>query len=431
MTKHSLLIRGKFISEIDCLEQCREKYVVNPTKDFTRNRKLDFNSTVAYVLGLKGESLQDEILSFVNYKADKLITSSAVIQARSKLKLSFFEDLFDRSRFQQFHLNTYKGHRIFAHDGSDINLPIDDSDPETFVNQKNYPHNILHLNAFYDIQNKRFEAIEFQGTNVANERGSLCKMVDSLSLPDKSIITSDRGYEGYNVCAHIMKAGHDFVIRIRDFGNRLGQTLPIPKCDEYDEVIQFQLTRGQTKVIKNDPYSVFVPTNSTFDYLPRKYNGESYPMTLRFTRFKISEDAYELLITSLKPDEFTTQDLKAIYHLRWGIETAFRELKYALELVDLHSRKKALILQELYAKVIMYNFAMQIAMEVHIENNNRKYGYQINFTRAFKICRQFLKDDSIDVESLILSYILPMRPNRKDERRLKAKTFGGFLYRAG
>jgi hypothetical protein len=431
MTKQSLLIREKFVSVINHLEQCREKYVVNPAKDFTRNRKLSFSSTLAYILGLKGESLQDEILSFVDYNADKLMTSSAVIQARSKFKLKLFKDLFENSKFQQYHHETYKGYRIFAHDGSDINLPIDDSDSETFIDQKYYPHNILHLNAFYDVQNKRFEAIELQGTNVANERGSLCDMVKSLPLPEKSIITSDRGYEGYNVCAHILEAGQDFVIRIRDFGNRLGSTLPLPEADEYDEVVSFQLTRGQTNAIKKDPNFVFVPATSTFDYLPQKYNGETYPMTLRFARFKISEDTYELLITSLEREKFSTQDLKNIYHLRWGIETAFRELKYALELVDLHSRKKELILQELYAKVIMYNFAMQIAMEVHLEKNECQYDYQINFTRAFKICRQFFKDETIDVETLILSYILPIRPNRKDKRHLKVKTFGGFLYRAG
>lgn len=53
-------------------------------------------------------------------------------------------------------------------------------------------------------------------------------------------------------------------------------------------------------------------------------------MSLRVVRIKIGEERYESLVTNLPSNEFSTADLKQLYHLRWGIETAFRELKYSL-----------------------------------------------------------------------------------------------------
>ena len=46
------------------------------------------------------------------------------------------------------------------------------------------------------------------------------------------------------------------------------------------------------------------------------------------------------MATSLPPS-FTLADIKELHHLRWGIETSFRDLKYTLGLVDLHGRSDA------------------------------------------------------------------------------------------
>jgi IS4 transposase len=51
----------------------------------------------------------------------------------------------------------------------------------------------------------------------------------------------------------------------------------------------------------------------------------------------IVENTYETLITNLPENEFSMAKLQHQYHLRWGIETLFRELKYSLALTYLHS----------------------------------------------------------------------------------------------
>ena len=53
--------------------------------------------------------------------------------------------------------------------------------------------------------------------------------------------------------------------------------------------------------------------------------------------------------------------------MRWGIEISFRDIKYAAELLFFHSRKKDLVIQEIYAKLILYNFCELIIGAIVVE----------------------------------------------------------------
>ena len=57
---------------------------------------------------------------------------------------------------------------------------------------------------------------------------------------------------------------------------------------------------------------------------------------------------------------------KKIYKMRWGIENSFRELKYATGVSCLHSKKEEYIIQEILARVILYNFCEIIITNVTI-----------------------------------------------------------------
>ena len=117
--------------------------------------------------------------------------------------------------------------------------------------------------------------------------------------------------------------------------------------------------------------------------------------------------------------------------MRWGIETSFRELKYAIGLNYFHSKKVEYITQEIYARVILYNYCELITMNVVIQQKDTKHIYQMNFTIAIHICRHFLRNDISppDVETLIQKHLLPVRPGRSDPRKIKAKSAVSFLYR--
>jgi len=71
--------------------------------------------------------------------------------------------------------------------------------------------------------------------------------------------------------------------------------------------------------------------------------------------------------------------IKEIYALRWGIETSFRELKYAIGLSNFHAKKVAYIKQEIFARLTLYNLCQAITTKVVINNKKTKYSYQVNF----------------------------------------------------
>lgn len=92
-------------------------------------------------------------------------------------------------------------------------------------------------------------------------------------------------------------------------------------------------------------------------------------MTIRFIRFKITANTYESIATSLSEDSFSVEELKEIYRRRWGIETGFSEVKYILELQVIHSKQEnsILLLQEIYARLVIYNFSMAITLNTPIK----------------------------------------------------------------
>lgn len=66
-----------------------------------------------------------------------------------------------------------------------------------------------------------------------------------------------------------------------------------------------------------------------------------------------------------------------------GIETSFRDLKYTIGLLHFHS-KSGHILQEIYARLIMYNFSEPITshaiIERKTENMNTKPTFLLQHT---------------------------------------------------
>ena len=102
-----------------------------------------------------------------------------------------------------------------------------------------------------------------------------------------------------------------------------------------------------------------------------------------------------------------------------------------LGMVDFHSKKVACILQEIYAHLIMYNFAETVTSQVSIRKKQRKHTYKANFTVAVHMCRlYYLRKTTLQVlEAIISKNLLPIRPDRSRERKFAPKVFRGFLYR--
>lgn len=78
-------------------------------------------------------------------------------------------------------------------------------------------------------------------------------------------------------------------------------------------------------------------------------------MRLRVVRFQIAEEVYENIITNLPSDEFSVEQVRHIYYLRWGQETSFSDLKHTIGTANFHSKSPKYIEFEILCRMPLYN----------------------------------------------------------------------------
>ena len=402
-----------------------------PKRDFTRNRKLPFKQIIKAILCMGGGSISNEMMDLFGIRED-LATTSAFVQQRAKIQPEAFEKLFDLFVRNTSERSTYRGLQLLAVDGSDFLTASNPDDPDSFFpgteEQKSY--NLLPRHVYVDalLQKRRCE----------DECGALVSMIDRSELMNVLLI-ADRGYESYNVLAHLQEKGWKFLIRVKDGTGGIASGLDLPDTTAFDLPITLNLTRKQSnevkQLLKDRNHYKLVPHTCRFDFLPersRKHDPSVfYPLPFRIVRFPITENTFETVITNLDAEDFPQEELKKLYAMRWGIETSFRELKYTVGLQHFHAKKVEFVHQEIFARLTMYNFYELITQSVVIQQKDRKYAYKVNFSAAVHICRQFFLRDLPPprVEALLAKHISPIRPGRSRPRKLKPKQPFGFLYR--
>ena len=414
-------------------------YSARPGKDNTRKRKFPFEKMISSILAFRAGTLNHEIMDF--FGIDPSIgSSSAFVQQRTKILPEAFETVFHNFTKKISNHDMYRGYRLLAVDGSEFQITTNPDDLESFFPGTNgqKPYNLLHINAMYDLLQHIYVDALLQKQKSSDESGALTAMVDRSPI-ENGLLIADRGYESYNNLAHIQEKGWSFLIRIKDGTHGIGSGFVLPKTDTYDIPFHLKLTRKQTNSVKelleDKNHFKFLPSCVRFDFLPqvsRKFDSTVfYNLYFRIVRFPISDTTYETIITNLDANLFPPEEIKKLYAMRWGIETSFRDLKYTLGLLHLHAKKVDFIYQEIFAKFTMYNFCEVITQSVIIQLGKRKYTYKVNFSDAAHICLQFFRGKvrPPDVEALLMKFISPIRPDRKDSRKLIQKPSVSFTYR--
>ena len=434
-------VKQKLDASISQLSEVSWMFSKKPGVFFSRDRKLPFSKVISFLLSMEGGTLTSELLKYFGCSAD-IASSSAFVQQRSKISEDAFPMLFSLFVRKTDSPKLYKGLRLIAADGSDIQIPTNPTHTDSYFPGVNgqASYNMLHLDAMYDLLRHTYVDASLVGQRKVNERNTLCSMVDRSSL-NNVLLIADRGFEGFNLMAHIQEKGWKFLIRIQDILNSRGVAagLVLPDKDEFDLPIDLSLTTKSTNEVKllckdRNQYR-HIPSRAAFDYLPkknRKHNSTIfYALHFRIVRFKITEDTYETVITNLDPFAFPPKELKKLYNMRWGIETSFRELKYTVGLLHFHAKKVEYIYQEVFARLIMYNFTELVTSPVIIQKADCKYAYKANFSAAVHICRQFFLGNVSppNVEALIRRHVSPIRPGRSRPRRMTVKHAVSFTYR--
>ena len=418
-----------------------KRNILNDDSCFTRKgRKTSFKDTMKTVIPFGSDSLTLEMNRYFNDKDTLPITQSGFIQSRAKIKTEAFIQVMNLINKAYPCKKKYKGYRLLAVDGSDLSIAKDKKDDvsKKFNGENVMPSYMLHINCEYDILNDRYVDCVIQKHKEMDENAAFVAMLDRYK-GDKAIFIADRNYATYNNMAHLEEHGHKYLIRSKDINTKTSilKNYFKGKEGEFDEDVSIILTRKQTNFIKEnkDKYKTMMP-NQTFDYLD--LDNHFYEMKFRVVRIRIdgNKEEYESVITNLEKDEFSKEEIKDLYMRRWNIEVSYRHLKYVTDLNRTHSVKRDFLIQEIWAKLIMFNISM--IMINYINENKiskevkRKDEYKVNVSVAVELIRSCIKRKGHVPPGLIkqiASNILPVRHSRKYNRNVHPQRFVSFNYR--
>ncbi len=424
-------IKNCLFDSIDQLLEHRDIYLDNPKKDFVRTQKISFRDTMLFPMLTSAESVPSELLDF--FPEIVLPSQPAMNYRRNQIKVCAFQDLFKNFTAKLPQNETFRGMRLIACDGTRLGTPFNPEDSDSFVEciEGRRGFNQYHLNTFYDALNDVFLDAVIQNYHSMDEKLAFCEMLDRFPKDQASIITADRGYSSYNVLDHAMRSGHHFVFRLQA---SMGRNLFHCTDDELDRNTfdiedDIHIGRIRTKEAKNLRNYHFLSTTKKYDHIPYGSNAiDCY--RLRLVKFELSSGNEEYLVTNLPKAQFSFDDIQEIYHLRWNIETSFRFLKYPAGMIHSHSLKQSFIFQEIFAKLVFYNFCSAVRRSISvIKAGKKKHTYVIEISYMFKVCMKFLKNKVKDAESLIKKRMVPVRAGRKYERNLRRQHADTLQYR--
>lgn len=440
MDRYAAELRNELWTMVDKMNEFRWLFVKDPTRDFTRRYKLPLDRMLKIMIQLQAKSLPHELGDYFSYKPD-MPTPSAFIQQRSKLTDYALPTLF--SVWTEAHppRRMANGYRLIACDGSDVYFAANPQERDCYFEQEGAQgYCLAHLNALQDVIGGTYLDAIVQDRRCESEVEAMIKMLERQNLDNKTIFTADRGYECYKLMAHIQERHQYYVLRVKSVSsNGILSGFSFPESIEFDRSVTVSLTRKQTNEAKARMAEAperfrFVPKDSSFD-LCDLHHCLYYDLSFRIVCVRLSDDSYEYLVTNLPENEFSPAALKEIYHMRWGIETSFRQLKYTIALNAFHTKKAEFVCQEIFARLILFNFCQLVASHAALFKKSRDGSrtYKLNFSMVVGACRTLLRsplDDPPDTIAVISRFFVSVRPDMHFDRRMKSRKPLDAFYRA-
>ncbi len=342
-------------------------------QDFTRNRKIGFAGTMLIVLNKTGRGIKSAIRAYrETVKAEtESYSAQAFSKGRMRIKWEAFREIF-KMTVDEFYVEfknefkTFKGFRVCAVDGTKIDLPYSDDTVKDFGIQKcsgDLPQALG--SCLYDALNGIILDAEIAPYN-GSERALAKKHIENLSemKTSKELIIFDRGYPSSELISFIEQIGFKYLMRLDGtFAKGLLQ-----KAQSNDCIVTHRFRKPKIEV------------------------------TVRLIQLPIKDsngnEITEVLITNVFDDSFTFDDFKYLYHVRWGIESKYNDIKNKLQIESFSGTTTLAIKQDFYATMFLSNLASIMVFEnaeeidrVHNSNDN-KYQYKANINATISILKE-------------------------------------------
>ncbi|MEI6100699.1 MAG: IS4 family transposase [Eubacteriales bacterium] len=403
--------------------------------DFIRTRKLPFNKVAILIAKLCKKTLSVELESFFNDIQSDSCSVSAFSQQRSKLNPLFF-DYWNQVLTSSFYyygsqsVKRWNSFRIIAADGSNISLINNKALSEFFGGQRNQYSYFVQAKTFYhyDVLNELIVL-----SNIKPYKYGEMKMAHEAikHLEEDMLTIYDRNFGNYKMIAlHLwQERERKFVIR----GN-----------ERYNWIKQFILS-GETsslvtiyptiQMVKNMRESGFIVTDKT-------------KLVVRLVRVEL-EKSVEVLITNLWEEEgYKSSEFKALYNMRWGVETNISIQKNILQLESFSGLTVTSVMQDFYATILITNLHSVIikdaeqTIQERAKESKRKYPVKVNKNKSFgklklQLVKLFTTQDPESILQLLHTYfikeVVPIRKGRSFPRvrknvstKSKFKTYSNF-----
>lgn len=311
-------------------------------------------------------------LTGVNLPQESPIAASSFSQARSKLDENVFRALNKRVfDFYDDGSDEYQwlGHRVFAVDGSKVNLP-----PSLSINgyklhcNKYYPQGLV--SCLYQLKSQ----IPYDFDLVAHNNERMCAVKHLDVLGSNDLVVYDRGYFAYSLLYYHAKRSIDAVFRLQS--NAFKELDDFIESEDTERVITLcPVDRKRQWEIKQDYPDV-----------------EFVPIELRLIKYQIKGQDYYLGTTLMDKELYHIVDLCDLYHSRWGIEELYKISKTFIDFEDFHSKSQRGVKQEVFAHFCLITFARFFtnqANKLMSKNDQLKDGqtntgsnYKVNFKNA-------------------------------------------------
>jgi hypothetical protein len=339
------------IKKINALIRNKEFIEVhkNRAEDFTRRVKLDFSDVVTFVIGKTGNTFDLDRMKFCK-DLNKDVTSSAICQARDKVKYTAFEELLKETSKEIEVKNLYKGYRITSYDGVQGELPRTKELMEKYRPTKTAEYPMFHALAEYDVLNCVYTNAVFAPAP-ADERELACELLEKHDYTDAEILLLDRGFPSIKMIQLLEQSGKKYIMRVsKSFLREVNEFSKSKASDEAIDVKYDKHRKATSRVA---------------------FDGAEYEFSIRCVKIELPKET-EILITNLSKAEMTKTEIGELYNLRWRIETSFLNLKYAVHVEDFIGKKEDFLKQEFFTSLIQANISMMFMEVANIVIRNKK-----------------------------------------------------------
>jgi hypothetical protein len=312
---------------------------------------------------------------------------------------------------------TWRGHRVLAYDGTNLNLPNTPDLQKAFSiprNQKGAQGVQALAGVLYDVRNDI--AIGAQLGPLQAEKNFLLNDLWSGTLPG-DLIVMDRLFDDFVIIATAEKYARKVLIRC--------------PTNSFAAVNEFRVSDDTERIV-----TIELPTTGKTRKYVREHNlPES--VTVRLIKFTLESGEVEVLLTTLcDRRRYPTAEFKEVYHWRWNEEGFFDRVKNIFEVERFSGFSETAIKQDFFGVIFLTTLESiltkgpqsELAEKDRRRRNktramvNRSVSYVSLVDRAV----QLLADPRTDPEEVLeeLQFLFKKDPTRNlKDRKFERKKF--------